>query len=690
MKKVFYILSAVVAAFTISACDNTFEDEAPVVGGEKSNKITFTATQATDDVRSSLDLFDGQTALWNGSEKIGLYYYYTPSGGSEVKYVTNYPYSATSSGDATTSFTGEAEWWDGEGAAAATHKIYIYHPYKADNDDYKSSAVKGVLPTEQAYDATATQWDMTEYDFLYSSDNPAAYGEKLDFGNLKRLFSVLRLGITNNTGEDVEIKSVSITSEGGKILAGEFLVNLSKGRAENALTNRTDAPVKATHGSSTAYGYWTSTASTITTEVSNGAVAAGDKIDVRFVLNAGYNKSDSSSDYFFDTTSAYLDGDTFAVNIVTNKGTHPEVKFTAGALLRGQRAGKSITLDAVPAGEPSATDIKSSDSSESKYYLNNTIKISGVNLLNAQNIKVGGVAAEVESQTGTELVVKVPDCTGAATAAATYAITYTYESVEKEFGQITVYPFYHYENITLGMGSSSGSTYSDFSSENAYFVPDDGKVYSAADFAATSKDYGIGLGSGVKNPYLTASNTYAATLTSELYLDVKPYVTFVTNSSGKLTVVNPANSDVALKNHRYKTGGASSYNTYVGETWGTPFIQYRVMKSDSELKYAAKVKDGSLTEMCYSGSASSANAPAFAAAGKVGNSLWNEESVIIMHYKDYLDKATVLKEGCIYIKKIEVTLGDVSGDNQYITENAETGKRDGKITFDMYWSKKSN
>lgn len=693
MKKIYYILTLVAAAMTISACNNFIDENAtPNVDGQ-SNKITFTASAEVEN-RSTLDLTDGTTARWNGTENLGLFYYYTPEGGSEVKFVKNFVYTTNATASESATFTGEAEWWDGDGdaavAAAATHKVYIYYPYGADNDSKTSSNAVGTLPAEQEYDATASQWDMSKYDYLYSSDNPATWGETLDFGTLKRLFAVLRLGITNNTGEDVVIKKVTVTSQGEKILAGDFTFNLSKGRAENALTNRTDAPVKATHGSSTAYGYWTAPESSISTTVANGAVATGEVINVRVMINAGYAPSDDSSKYFFDNTTAYLAGDTFTVNIVTDKGAHPEITFTAGALLRGQRAGKSITLEAIPAGEPNATSVVSNDSSENKFYMNNTITISGTNLLNAQNVKVGGVAAEVVSQSNTELVVKVPDCTGTATTAADYAITCTYEGEEVTLGTISIYPFYHYENVVLGIGSNSSTTYSDFSSANAYFVPDDGKVYSAEEFAATNKDYGIGVTS---NPYVTAKKTYAETMTSELYAAVEPYITFVTDSSGKLTIVNPSNTDMALKNHRYKTAGASSYNTYVGQTLGTPFMQYRVMNNSSELTHANAVKEGSIAGMLYSGSEPTSDAPAFAVEGTTGNSVWTEGCVIVVRYKDYADNATKIKEGYIWIKSVDVTLGSASSDGknyQLITTNPETEKRDGKITFDMYWSKKLN
>ena len=686
MKKIYYILTLVAAAMTISACNNAFEDEGPALnGGEGSeNTITFVVGPETDaEGRTALDLEDGATTLWNGTEKAGLYYNYRATGaGSDTKVANaqNIVYTATLGPDsATATFTGAAEWVDVD---ASAHKFYFYYPYNEDTESH--TKVHGTLPDEQTYDATASKWDMSAYDFVYANNSKAMPESAVEL-KIKRAFAVLRLGITNATGEDVTIEEVSLTSEGGKILAGEFIANTSKGDVEQGLTSHTVA-------NGTNYGYWKSTKSTITTTVSNGAVAATEKIDVRFMLNAGYAPKAESP--YYDETTSYLEGDTFTVRIKTNKGTHPAVQFTAGALLRGARAGKSITLEPIPAGEPTVTDIESDHSTKTKFYLNNTITIKGSNLQNAANVNIGGVAVEPEVlNEGAELVVKVPDCTGTATTAADYDITYTYEGEEGTLGTISIHPFYHYENITLGMGSNSATTYSDFSSDNAYFVPDDGRVYSAKDFAATNKDYGIGVSS---NPYISAKKTYTATMTSELYAAVKPYIAFVTDSSGKLSMVNPTNTDMILKNHRYKGEGASSYNTYVGQTWGTPFMQYRVMKSSTELEHAKAVKEGSLDGMLYSGTTPTTDAPALAAPAKTSNSIWTEDSVIVVQYKDYSDQTTKINEGYIWIKNIDVTLGGLGTDSngneiyQLITINPDTEKRDGKITFDMYWSKKLN
>ena len=142
-----------------------------------------------------------------------------------------------------------------------------------------------------------------------------------------------------------------------------------------------------------------------------------------------------------------------------------------------------------------------------------------------------------------------------------------------------------------------------------------------------------------------------------------------------------------MKTHRYKVN-ASSYNTYVSEGFGTVCLKYRVMhKSEEKSDYAEPVKNGTLTSMDYTLEPATANAPAYAPLDKLGNGAWNEGSVLLVAYKHY-DQSTTLKNGFIYIKDIDVTDGALSTDGKYqfITESA-AGVRDGKITFDMYWSK---
>ena len=688
MKKLFYVLSMAVAAMTISACNNLIEEEGPAFGAGSDNKIVFTASTATDEEgRTALDLSDGQTVVWNGSEKFGLFYTYKISGGSDTKFEVNKPYTSEATGSDKATFTGEAEWYTGEGAAdeSTAHKIYVYYPYNAANTSGASSVV-GTLPTEQEYDAAASSWDMSKYDFVYNHNTDVTYGGPVEIGTLKRLFAVLRLGITNNTGEDVEIKKVTITSEGEKILAGDFVTNISKGRPENALTNRTDKPDSGTHGSSTAYGYWTAPSSSVSTVVTNGAVAAGKQINVRLMINAGYSKSDDKSANFFDTTTPYLAGDTFTVTIVTNKGTHPAVSFTAGALLRGESAGKSIVLDAAPAGEPSVTSMESSDSS-TKFYLNSTITIKGVDLLNVVGLKIGGVAAEVISQTGTEVVAKVPDCTGTATTVAAYDVTYG--DGNTKLGEINLYPFYHYENIVLGIGSNSKSTYATFASNNSFFYPDLGEVVSASKWSSDKLDK---YAAESNSPIVAASDGKFESLdktkiTKEEYYATLPYVFFITNSSHKLTIVSPVNSKNGLKCH------------YVDETtalptqFGTPIMWYRSMRSanNSENTYLQAVKNGTIEDMTtYTGSMASAAAPEFkSSTTDISNqsSQWHVGSVLALQYSTYekAGKASsmsdVAKLGFIYIK--EVTCADLS-------TGLALSPREGHIKFDMYWSKQLN
>lgn len=704
MKKIYYILTLVAAAMTISACNNAFEDEGPALnGGEGSdNTITFVVGPETDAKgRTALDLEDGATTLWKATDNAGLYYSYTLENTSAtvaVDDVKNVKLKINGEASDNAVFVGNdspVEWWKGDGYENATHKFYFYYPYKEGHAS--QSKVEGTLPAEQTYDATASEWDMSKYDFVYAT-KAEAYGNDVEL-KIKRAFSVLRLGIYNDTGEDVTIEEVSLTSEGGKILAGTFYVNTTKGEMDNALSNRTDAPDKNIHGSTTAYGYWTSTNSTITTTVTNGYVKAGETIDVRFMLNAGYSKSDVSANKFIDTTTPYLEGDTFTVRIKTNKSnksTHPAVQFTAGALLRGARAGKSITLEPIPAGEPTVTaDIESDHSTKNKFYLNNTITIKGSNLQNAADVKVGGVAAEVVSQTGTELVVKVPDCTGAATTAADYAITYTYEDKEGTLGTISIYPFYHYENITLGIGSDSSKTYTEFASQNSFFVPDLGKVVSSKEWYETPIDsYVINAENTAKenevaekeeapNIALSAKNTLdKSVITEEQYYAVMPYLFFVSFSSNYIAMAAPANSNTVLRNHYIKNDSGSFKTMISYKIWGTPILYYRL----ADDAWATKVKTGELTTMQYDGSVPNSTTP-YHKGTDVSGGVWSVGDVLVIGYSSYAkggkpSKITdCAKLGFIHFK--EVSCAD-------LTTGLALPNREGQIKFDLYWSKKLN
>ena len=326
------------AALTFVACDNGVEEGSPEVNVGGTDKITFTVgDDGSEEARSVLSLSDGATALWNGTEEAGFFYSYRLSGASKdtkVSGAQNIIYTATATpASASATFGGDAEWYDGEGTESAAHKFYFYYPYREGSESH--TKVKGTLPAEQNYDATAEVWDMSAYDFVYANKNDIAYGSQVALNKLRRAFAVLRLEITNASGEDVVVSKVTLTSKGGRILAGDFLANISKGTVDQGLSNHTEA-------NGTNYGYWTSTSSEVATNVANGTLKAGEKMNVRLMLNAGYAPKASSP--YYDSTTAYLEGDTFSVVVESDKGTHPVVEFKAGGLMRGGSAVKKINL----------------------------------------------------------------------------------------------------------------------------------------------------------------------------------------------------------------------------------------------------------------------------------------------------------------------------------------------------------
>jgi len=660
MKKSTILLTVMAASAILSACTQNDERTAASSG----NRISFTVSSEPN--RTVLDTSDGATVSWKGTEKMGLFYVYRLSGSSsDVIQSANLPYSASvASANTLATFSGNAVWREND--ETSTQKFYIYYPYNAGNDAQRITRILGTLPSAQEYDAAASEWDISAYDFMYASQSNATYKGTINFSNLRHLFAILRLNISNSTGKAVTIKSVTLSSEGGKILAGSFQTHLGLGDQNSALPN-----TAITLGDN-AQGF-TSTSSSVTTNVSNGTVAAGASIDVRMVINAG-RAAGSSTDY-------YLTGDTFTVTIVTDKGTHPTVSFTAGDIARGARAKKNITLSAIPAGAPSASSIVSNDSVTSNFYLNNTATVNGTNLAGITALTVGGTAATITSQSATELKFGVPDCNGSDTA-ANYNVEATYSGGTVVLGTITVYPFYHYEGIRLGIGSNSKTTYADYAAEHAIYYPDLNKVYSSADWVASGLDSYAALQS--TNSAVSGSNTYNSTITAEQYANVLPYIFFISNSSGKLTVVNPVNTASQLKCHFYIPSGSTSY-TSISTTFGTPWIMFRVMNSTAEIaSYGDKVKDGSLTTMTYSGTAASASAPVYSTEQGTGNSQWLAGSVILAQYKAMDD--TVLKTGFLYIRDITCPVTTPSGTQQVVTTDAE-GKRSGYVEFDMFWSK---
>jgi len=315
--------------------------------------------------------------------------------------------------------------------------------------------------------------------------------------------------------------------------------------------------------------------------------------------------------------------------------------------------------------------------------LGNTVVVTGTNLTNVEGILVDGINATIDAgPTDTRLTFAVPSAVTFA-AAQEVAVKALYNGGnELDFGTITVYPFYHYSGIRLGIGSNSKNTYADYAAEHAIYYPDLNKVYSSADWVASGLDGYAALQSS--NAAVSAANTYTAAISPSQYAAVLPYIYFITNSGGKLSVVNPANSASQLKCHFYTPSGSTSY-TSISTTFGTPWIMFRVMNSETEnAAYGDKVRDGSLNTMAYDGDAPTSNAPAYSTEQGTGSTQWLAGSVILAQYKAM--DGSIVKTGFIYVRDVTCPLAAPSGTQQVVTTDAE-GKRGGYVEFDIFWSK---
>lgn len=305
MKKIYTYLAMFVAAATMVACENAPEGNVTPDATGKPINITIGAQN-----RALLDLTDGKSVTWEAGDKIGLYH----KVGDNVA-TADAAYTAASDGESTT-FTGEATW---SGSAEDAHEFYVYYPRRGDANSADPTYIAKTLSKKQYYDA-AGSWENfgTDYSFAYAKANEVTYGGEVTFPALKQFFGILRLRITNATGEDIVINDVVLTSNDG-YLQGTHRIDITKDPAT-----------------------WQILASSneITCYVENGTVAAGESIDVRFAI--------SPQDYTDKK---------FTVVVNSDKGVHPAVEFDAKNVGLGGRVSKNIAIEAVPTTKYKVGDV---------------------------------------------------------------------------------------------------------------------------------------------------------------------------------------------------------------------------------------------------------------------------------------------------------------------------------------------
>ena len=319
---------------------------------------------------------------------------------------------------------------------------------------------------------------------------------------------------------------------------------------------------------------------------------------------------------------------------------------------------------------------------DGKFYLGKTVTVTGTGLSVVESIELQYDGERVEAEmlagaTDSELKFTVPDGVTFDTATEVSVVALHNGGEQLEIGKATVYPFYYFKGIRLGLGSNSSSSYTEYAAANAFFYPDLGRVISTDEWVDSSLDP---YAAGGSNPAVTAGNTLTKSAISEdEYYAVKPYVFFIANSSHKLSIAGCANTANQLKNHFHFVDGKA---TALPGTFGTPIMMYRVVTSAAS---AEAIRTGAFETMDYDGAVPSSGGPALGTAEAA--SVWVQGSVLVVSYSSYTSggKPTAAsdfaKTGYIVIR--EITCADPS------TGLANTD-RAGYIEFDMYWSKMQN
>lgn len=342
-------------------------------------------------------------------------------------------------------------------------------------------------------------------------------------------------------------------------------------------------------------------------------------------------------------------------------------------------------LDTTPQGP--AKPVLGELVAEEGTYLKKTVVVKGQNMASIEGFVVDGVeAALVGEPNDVEAAFSIPEDVTFSTATEVTLEAVYGGGTKVDFGTIKVYPYYYYKDVKLGLGSNSTKTYTQYASDNTFFLPDLGEVYSAQQWLDNQIDsYVLQAvnGEATKNVAISDKMVLDKTAcTAEGYYGVMPYFFFVADSTHKLSMPCPSNSNSVLRNHcTYDADGkftallgAASANKF----YGTPIMPFAILAEDNAWSIA--VKGGTLETVAgYDGPLPGKGAPALGE--------WTVGSVLMVGYSTYKagEKAASAddyhKVGFIHIK--EVTCAD-------LTTNKALESREGYILFDFYWSKVIN
>ena len=303
MKKSYTYLTMLLTVFAFASCVKEFDnpDKGTVAQG---TPIEFTISDEV--TRTLLDLTDGKSLSWEDGDQVGLYYRSRITGDTnqDTMVAENVPYEYDAQTGKFVPVDQPATWEGGE--SGNQHSLYVYYPYSSEAKAYNSIA--RTIPTTQTYDVTATANPIAQLGFAGARALEVTYGAAVEFPALSQSFAIFRLNITNTTSSDVNVSSVEVSND-SKVIAGERFMSMSQFVGS--------APRISGSGGS----------KSVTVNVENGVLKAGECIDVRMVM--------LPQDYT---------GSKFSVTVTSDKREYPVVEFEGGNIAIGGRASKNIVL----------------------------------------------------------------------------------------------------------------------------------------------------------------------------------------------------------------------------------------------------------------------------------------------------------------------------------------------------------
>ena len=318
MKKSYRYIAMLLTICSFASCVKEFDNNTE---GTSANGTPIEFTINDDLTKTLLDLQDGQTITWQDGDQVGLYYRSRISGSPNVDtfVAENVPYRYDSQSGKFLP-VGEPATWEG-GQTGDSHSLWVYYPYTEDAVAYNN--VPSSVASVQTYNVTESSNSIVSSGFAGSRIVDGKYGQLAEFTPMTQSYAMLRLNITNNTGEDVVINKVVVSND-SKNLAATTSMSLA------SFVSKINCPKISTQSQKS---------KSITVNVENGALKAGESIDVRMmVLPITLGDSDVAP--------------TFTVTVTSDAGVHPSVEFYGGNIPSNGRVAKNILLTSSTSDSP--------------------------------------------------------------------------------------------------------------------------------------------------------------------------------------------------------------------------------------------------------------------------------------------------------------------------------------------------